>query len=61
MFGGVFDDITRCCSDLDNIKYSSINLGDKFIHHYGSYAEHCTRLGLTSENLAEKAVELYGI
>ena len=61
MYGGVFDDITRCCSDLDNIKYSSINLGDKFIHHYGSYSEHCTRLGLTSENLAEKAVELYGI
>ena len=61
MYGGVFDDVTRCCSDLDSIKYSSINLGDKFIHHYGSYDEHCARLGFTSGNLAEKAVELYGI
>ena len=61
MYGGLYDDVIRCCSDLDNIRYSSISLGNKFIHSYGSYSEHCNRLGFTSENLVERATELYGI
>jgi|TARA_Y100000310_G_scaffold150584_1_gene150075 transketolase len=61
MYGGVYDDVIRCCNDLDNVRYSSINLGDTFIHSYGSYADHCNRLGLTPENLTERVVELHGI
>lgn len=51
MYGGIFDDVLRCCKDLEKIKYSSINLGDTFIHKYGNYKEHCQRLGFTPQNL----------
>jgi transketolase len=51
MYGGIFDDVLRCCKDLEKIKYSSINLGDAFIHKYGNYNEHCRRLGFTPQNL----------
>ena len=58
MYGAVFDDVLRLSKDLEGIKYSSINLGNKFIHQYGSYKEHCQRLGFTVENLTKKTVEL---
>lgn len=61
VYGGVYDDVLRCCNGLGDIKYSFINLGDNFIHNYGSYDQHCKRLGFTSENLIQKVVELYGI
>tara|TARA_R100000995_G_scaffold40448_1_gene18787 strand:- start:28601 stop:29527 length:927 start_codon:yes stop_codon:yes gene_type:complete len=61
VYGGVYDDVLRCCNGLGDIKYSFINLGDNFIHNYGSYDQHCKRLGFTSENLMQKVVELYGI
>lgn len=57
MYGGIFDDILRCSSHL-NVSYEAINLGDKFIRTYGSYQEHCIRLGFTVENITEKSIKL---
>lgn len=57
-YGGVFDDVLRATYDLGDIKYDSINLGDEFIHEYGTYEQHCERLGLTAENAAVKAKKL---
>jgi len=58
MYGGVFDDVLRYSKDLDGIKYSSINLGDKFVHEYGTYEQHCKRLGLSVEGIIKKVEDL---
>ncbi|MCF7866029.1 hypothetical protein K9L67_01175 [Candidatus Woesearchaeota archaeon] len=53
-YGGVFDDVLRESKDIMNVKYRSINIGDKFIHKYGTYKQHCERLGFTPENICDK-------
>lgn len=55
-YGGVYDDVLRLIADTPgmSVKCSSINIGDKFIHEYGSYEDHCNRLGLTPENIVKK-------
>jgi len=58
IYGGVFDDVLRYSKDVDGIKYSSINLGDKFIHEYGTYEQHCKRLGLSVEGIINKVENL---
>jgi len=59
MYGGVFDEVLRSTQDLNNIKYSSINIGDQFIHQYGTYQENCNRLGLSTEGIIEKVYEMF--
>ena len=54
MYGGVFDDVLRFSKDLDDIKYASINIGDKFIYQYGTYQQHCKRLGFSVEGIVQK-------
>jgi len=56
-YGGVFDDVLRFSKDLDGIKYASINIGDKFIHEYGTYAQLCKRLGFSVEGIIQKVKE----
>lgn len=56
-YGGVFDDVLRCSKDLD-VKYSSINLGSKFIHSYGTYEQHCKRLGLSADGVFSNVKKL---
>lgn len=58
MYGGVYDDVLRFSKDSDGIKYESINIGDKFIHEYGTYEQHCKRLGFSVEGILAKAVSL---
>ena len=53
-YGGIFDDVLRCSKDLGGVKYSVINLGDNFMHHYGTYEQHCGRLGFSSEGILNK-------
>jgi transketolase len=58
MYGGIFEDVLRCANGLDyKIKISSINIGDKFIHEYGTYEQLCQRLGFTPENIIEKITQ----
>jgi transketolase len=58
MYGGVFDDTLRFSKDVADVKYDSINLQDRFVHEYGTYQEHCRRLGFSAENVALKAAAL---
>lgn len=58
MYGGVFDDVLRFSKDIGDVKYESVNVGERFIHEYGTYKEHCERLGLAAENVALKALSL---
>jgi transketolase len=57
MYGGVFDDVLRFSKDLDGIKYASINIGDKFIYQYGTYQQHCNRLGFSVEGIVKKVTD----
>lgn len=49
-YGGVFDDILRSSRGIEGAKFASMNIGDKFIHDYGTYEELCRSVGLTAEN-----------
>lgn len=53
-YGGVLDDVLRFSKHLKDIKYSGINLGDKFVRSYGSYKQHCKRLGFSVENIIKR-------
>lgn len=59
MYGGVFDDILRVSKDLDGVKYEAINIGDRFIHEYGKYVDHCKRLGFSVEGILSKVERLF--
>jgi transketolase len=52
-FGGVGDEVMRATKDLTNIKSRFLNLPDNFSHGYGSYSEHCSTVGLTSNSLID--------
>ncbi len=54
MYGGVFDDVLRYCKDVQNVRYASLNIGDSFIHNYGTYEENCTKLGFSVEGIISK-------
>lgn len=58
MYGGIADDIRRITNNIDHVECRSINLGDSFIHEYGTYEQHCQRLGLTAENLVGQSLKL---
>ena len=58
MYGGVFEEVLRCTRNLDGVKYESINTGDKFIHEYGTYEQHCKRLGFSEEVILAKSKQL---
>lgn len=53
-YGGVYDDILRISSNIGGVKYSALNLGDKFIHTYGTYEEQCRDLGFTPAGIMRK-------
>lgn len=50
-YGGLFDDVLRETADMKNIQYASLNIGNKFIHNYGTYRDICNSLGLSMEGV----------
>ena len=52
--GGLFSDIAMCavegCFEVPP-QVASVSLGDSFIHEYGTFQQHNTRLGFSVENL----------
>lgn len=48
-FGGVYDDVLR---GLNN--NMSISIPNKFIREYGTYKQHCDRLGFSSSNILNR-------
>lgn len=57
MYGGVFEEVLRCSKNLEGIKYSSINLGDKFVREYGNYEQHCEKLNFSVKGIMKKVQE----
>ncbi len=54
MYGGVFDDVLRSAKDLRGVKFAGLNIGNTFIHEYGTYEELCTTLGFTPLEVLKK-------
>jgi len=54
VYGGVFDDVLRAARDLSGTRYSSIAIPNEFIHQYGTYQEHCQRLGFSVDGIIGK-------
>ncbi len=57
-YGGVSDDVLRITRNMGNIRHASINIGDKFIHHYGTYEQICELLGFTLKNVVDTVKKL---
>lgn len=52
-YGGVSDDVLRVAREIPGLKFRSQSLEDRFIHEYGTYDQHCLRLGFTPEKLIQ--------
>lgn len=51
-YGGVYDDILRtCASAARGAIFASMNIGDRFIHQYGTYDDFCRTLGFTANGI----------
>jgi transketolase len=57
-YGGVADDVLRAVRDIDGVRCRSLNIGERFIHDYGTYEQLCDRLGLSAENVVSQAAAL---
>ncbi len=55
--GGLGDDVMRAAKDIPGIKFLSLSIPDKFVTQYGSYEEHCKRLGFTREGILSRIRE----
>ena len=54
VFGGVFDDVLRASRIIENVRYASIAIPNTFIREYGTYQQHCQRLGFSVEGILRK-------
>ena len=54
VYGGVFDDVLRGCRDIPDVRWASIAIPNQFIREYGTYPEHCRRLGFSAEGILAK-------
>ncbi len=54
IFGGVFDDVVRYSQEIEHARYASIAIPNTFIREYGTYEQHCRRLGFSVEGIVQK-------
>ena len=54
VFGGVFDDVLRAIRHIDSVRSASLSIPNTFIREYGTYEEHCLRLGLSAKGIIDK-------
>ena len=52
--GGLGDDVLRATRDTPDVAYSSLSIPDAFVTEYGSYQDHCERLGLTRDGIVNR-------
>lgn len=57
-YGGLFDDVLRSTNDITGVRYNGVNIGNQFMHNYGTYGQHCESSGLTANNVAALAAKL---
>jgi transketolase len=53
--GGLGDDVLCATRDMPSVQYSSLSIPDTFVTEYGSYQDHCERLGLTRDGILNRA------
>lgn len=58
--GGLGDDVLRTIIGINDVKYLSIAIPDTFVTGYGTYAQHCERLGMTREGIFQRVTEEFG-
>ncbi len=59
--GGLGDDVLRATHNIPDVRYSFIALPDTFVTEYGSYQDHCQKLGLTREGILNRVKIDFGI
>jgi transketolase len=57
--GGLGDDILRLANGINGFEFISLSIPDEFVTTYGSYEDHCRRIGLTTENLVNKVLATF--
>jgi len=59
--GGLGDDVLRATRDISDVQYSSLAIPDTFVTAYGSYQDHCDRLGLTRDGILKRVEADFGV
>jgi len=54
VYGGIFDDVLRASHAIENVRYASIAIPNTFIREYGTYQQHCQRLGFSVDGILKK-------
>jgi transketolase len=57
--GGLGDEVLRGVRDLESVRFVSLSIPDQFVTQYGSYEEHCARLGLSSQGIVQAVRESF--
>lgn len=58
--GGLGDDVLRASRDIEAVTFSSLSIPDVFVTEYGTYEEHCGRLGFTREGILARVESVHG-
>lgn len=58
--GGLGDDVLRATAGMPDVQYASLSVPDRFVTGYGTYADHCERLGLTPEGVVRQVISTFG-
>ncbi|MCG3175099.1 MAG: putative 33.6 kDa protein in fasciation locus [Candidatus Omnitrophica bacterium] len=56
--GGLGDDVLRALAGKTPLAYRSVSIPDRLVTDYGTYDQHCVRLGLTPEGVERAAREI---
>ena len=59
--GGLGDDVLRATKDIPGVQFSSLAIPGQFVTEYGTYEEHCQRLGLTPDGIVRRVKEGFKI
>lgn len=58
--GSLGDDVLRTTRDIPDVSYSFANIPDTFVTGYGSYQDHCEKLGLTPGGILSRVKADFG-
>lgn len=58
--GGLGDDVLRATRDIQNVRCSSLSIPDTFVTDYGSYYDHCEKMGFTKEGILNLVKSEFG-
>ncbi len=59
--GGLGDDVLRATRDIQNVEYSSLAIPDTFVTGYGTYQDHCDKLGLNKNGILDIVKTFIGV